>query len=43
MNAGAMDSSIFDAVESVRLMDREGTVQVSPGASWGRFIATARP
>jgi len=35
MNAGAMGGAIFDAVESVRLMDGEGTVQVSPGAELG--------
>jgi UDP-N-acetylenolpyruvoylglucosamine reductase len=35
MNAGAMGGSIFDAVESVRLMDWEGNVRECPGAEMG--------
>jgi UDP-N-acetylenolpyruvoylglucosamine reductase len=35
MNAGAMGGSIFDAVESVRLMDRDGNVRERPGADMG--------
>jgi UDP-N-acetylenolpyruvoylglucosamine reductase len=35
MNAGAMDGSIFDAVESVRLMDWDGNVRECLGAEMG--------